>query len=421
MTSLLALRAFAAGNCSIAPLKLIIRNITLLQPHTKENWMRTSFCRTLLASALIGTLCSFNAGAMAQVLPDFVVNEGGIPGTQPNTFTADKLSSNYLQIITFNVDGTYNASAKWQVGQMVSNDGTTPVSSAQLGAASANQYVLYALHQAQGTYQDSGGGRVTLSQTSATLSVHLDPDSNTVFSPPPTGATPWARQSAAEDILIATGSESIAPPSTVDCSAGMGCGNFGNRFTFQLTSAGSAYFTSPVPFYSVAFVSGQFGTGVSPNGTQVISGMLDMAFGGSVTPPPPPTQIPFALFNPSLVVAYTPNGTLFNMNASLALGQNGKAFTPATDVVTLLISGSSVTIPAGSYLPTTGGFSYSGTINGIVVNSTIQLQAGGGYRVLISGSRSTLSNITNPVSLALSIGNNTGAGTVNATIAGKKK
>jgi hypothetical protein len=79
--------------------------------------------------------------------------------------------------------------------------------------------------------------------------------------------------------------------------SGINCGNFGASSNFTLTAQGSAYFTSPQPFYNVSFQSGQLNN-FSPTGTQRINGSLDVIFqggggggGGSGNPIPAPGTV----------------------------------------------------------------------------------------------------------------------------------
>jgi hypothetical protein len=197
-----------------------------------------------------------------------------------------------VEVITFS-GNSFNASLLWNAGQFVANDGTTPVAS-QLGGSSANQYGMYALYQASGTFSSSGG-RTTFNftQGTGTLSVFLDPNSNTTFNQPANGSSPWTVGNGGDDVLIATGTptsgQGTLDPTLSTCTggggAGINCGSFGATSTWSLTTAGSAYFTSPNPFFNVSFQSGQLNN-FSPTGTQVINGSLDVVFGSNAVPEP---------------------------------------------------------------------------------------------------------------------------------------
>jgi hypothetical protein len=253
--------------------------------------------KTLLAVAVAGGLSFASAGAMAQVFPDFNVSEASVPGASANTFTADKVTGNYVEVISF-AGNSFNVSLLWQAGQFVANNGSTPVGS-QLGSVTANQYGLYALYRGNGTFVTNANGSNTFNFTpGGNLSVFLDPNSNTTFTQPGNGSTAWGTGNTGDDILVATGTpisgQGTLDPTLTTCSgtggAGINCGSFGASSSWNLTSAGSSYFTAPNPFYTVSFQSGQLNN-FSTAGTQVINGSLDVIFGGGPSPVPEPTGI----------------------------------------------------------------------------------------------------------------------------------
>jgi hypothetical protein len=176
----------------------------------------------------------------------------------------------------------------------VGNNGQTPVGS-QLGSVTANQYGLYALYQGNGTFATNASGATTFNFTpGGNLSVFLDPGSNTSFSQPGSGSAAWGTGNAGEDILIATGTptsgQGTLDPRLTTCTGtggqGINCGSFGAASSWNLTSAGSSYFTAPNPFYNVSFQSGQLNN-FSTAGTQVINGSLDVIFNGGGAVPEP--------------------------------------------------------------------------------------------------------------------------------------
>jgi hypothetical protein len=161
--------------------------------------------KTLIATAFAAALGVVSTGALADSFPDFQVTEGSVPGAIINTFTADKITGNYVEVITFGV-GTFTVSLKWQAGQFVADDGATPVGS-QLGSVTPNQYGLYAFYQGSGTFSTSGG-ITTFNNTPGTgsLAVWIDPLSNATFNQPGSGAAPWTANNTGDpDYLIASG------------------------------------------------------------------------------------------------------------------------------------------------------------------------------------------------------------------------
>ena len=256
--------------------------------------MKNAIRKTLIACAVTASFAA-SSGAMAQSFPDFTVNEGAIAGALGQTFTADKITGNYVEVITFSgseTSGTFNVSLKWNAGQFVANNGSTPVAS-QLGG-SASQYGLYALYQGTGTFNTTASGTVFSFTPGGSLNLFADAQSNTLFGQPANGALGFSTTNSADDVLIATGTptsgEGRLDPSLSTCGItnGINCGSFGASSSFNLTAAGSEYFVAPNPFYNISFQSGQLNN-FNPTGTQVINGSLDVIFGGSSEVPEPAT------------------------------------------------------------------------------------------------------------------------------------
>lgn len=245
----------------------------------------------LVQAGMFAAMVTASAASMAVVFPDFQVTEGSVPGALPNTFTADKITGNYVEVVTFTPvtasTGTFATSIKYNAGQFVSNDGVTPVGS-QLGSpgfGTPNQYGMYALLQATGTFSTSGAGVTTFNfNPGGNLSVFIDPNSDTTFTAPATGAGAFTTGNTGDpDYLIGfggvIGGEGVLDPTLSTClGGGINCGSFGTSTTFELTALGMTYFTAPVPFYNVSFESGQLNN-FDVSGTQTINGSLDVVFG----------------------------------------------------------------------------------------------------------------------------------------------
>lgn len=241
--------------------------------------MKKRFSKTLLACAL--GLAS--VAAMAAPFNPFTVAEGSVPGAVANTFVADKITGNYDEVITFS-GSAFNVSLLWNAGQFV--DAGLPVAN-QLGAITANQYGLYALYQAAGTFATAGGITTFTTTPGGSLNVYIDPLSNTTFTAPGTGSTPWTTGATGDDYIIATGTAlsgtgQLDPLLPTCGGGGINCGSFGTETSFGLTAAGSSFFTLPLPFYNLSFQSGQLDTFLL-TGTQTITGSLDATF---ATPEP---------------------------------------------------------------------------------------------------------------------------------------
>jgi hypothetical protein len=259
------------------------------------NSMTKTIQNTVLATALAGAMAMASSGAMAQTFPDFTVNEGSVAGASAASVSADKITGNYTEVISFGANNTFNASLLWNAGQFVANDGKLPVTSqiGQTGSTVASQYGLYALYTGSGTFSTGADGKTSFTFTSGGgLSVFIDPNTNTSFNAPANGSGAWATVGNGDDYMIATGTPSSGqgtldptlPTCTGTGGSGINCGNFGTSSSLSLTAQGRDFFTAPNPFYNVSFQSGQLNN-FSPTGTQTINGSMDVIFGNAVPEP----------------------------------------------------------------------------------------------------------------------------------------
>lgn len=245
--------------------------------------------KTLLAAALAAPLSVVSTGAMAVVFPDFTVVENSVPGEFiANTFVADKITGNYVEVFSPTGPGTFAVSLRWNAGQFVANDGTTPIISSFLNTPEVLfgvGYGLYALYQGLGTFTTSGSGVTTFTTTpGGSFAVYIDPIQNTTFTAPGNGTLPWTTAFNAEDYVIATGvpqsGVGTLDPTLSTCISGINCGSFGTTTSFALTTTvpgGSTFFTVPNPFYNLSFQSGQLNNFALTGAT--INGSLDVVFG----------------------------------------------------------------------------------------------------------------------------------------------
>jgi hypothetical protein len=267
--------------------------------------MKKMITKTLLASA-VAVVCAFSANvASAQSFPDFRVNEGSVAGALPNILTADKITGNYVEVISFAgtpASGTFDVSLRWNAGQFVANDGEDTVGS-QLGgiAAQTSNYGLYALYTGSGVYNLNGQETVFTFTSGGSLMLYSDANRDTTYNEPTNGALGFSTNNNSDDRLLAEGiptdGEGNLDPTLSTCPAlsapanqgpatkGINCGSFGASSTFVLTADGSNYFIAPSPFYQLSFQSGQLNN-FTPTGTQVINGSLDVIFGSNEVPEP---------------------------------------------------------------------------------------------------------------------------------------
>ncbi|MFK8048165.1 MAG: flocculation-associated PEP-CTERM protein PepA [Halioglobus sp.] len=247
----------------------------------------STFKQIAAGAALTASLGFASSSAMAfedfDVDPTGVAAGSALPGA---AFTADKITGNYVEVITFTPTGlgmgTFDVSLSWQAGQFVANDGVDPVSVVDTSLNVG--YDLYALYQGSGTFSTDLSGATTFVSDagSGSIAMYIDDDADSTFTAPGSGAGAWSIGNNADDILIATGTPAagggLLDPSLQTCGGGgINCGSFGNSTTFGLTAAGSNFFTAPNPFYSMSFQSGQLNN-FTVAGTQRINGSLDVVF-----------------------------------------------------------------------------------------------------------------------------------------------
>lgn len=240
--------------------------------------MKPKVTKTLVAGAVMAVFGLASTCASAVTFPDFDFDPTGAA----LSFTADKITGNYVEVITFDGLGNFNLSLKWQAGQFVADDGTNPV----FGTGLNTDYALYALFQGKGTV--SLGSPVSFMLSNApgdsSLQFYYDDNPDTTFTAPATGNLPWTANNTGDDFLLGSG-VAIFGAGTLNptCPGGINCGSFGQTTSLALTAAGKQVFTAPVPFFNVTFESGQFNN-FAVTGTQTINGSLDVVFGSIPEP-----------------------------------------------------------------------------------------------------------------------------------------
>jgi len=246
------------------------------------------FKLNLIQASLIAAMTAASAGASAAVFNDFTVDPDSVAGG--STFVADKITGNYVEVVTFDGAGNFATSIKWEAGQFVANDGTNPLPGGFAGGTGlGNTYLMYGFLQGGGTFSTVAGVTTFNFAPGGSLNVWIDYDgsSSGSFTAPATGAGAWSVTGA--DSLIATGvlqggTGTLNPflstcgPSPVNpTGSGINCGSFGTTTSFLLTAAGAGFFILPSPFYNVSFQSGQLNS-FDVTGTQTINGSLDVVF-----------------------------------------------------------------------------------------------------------------------------------------------
>lgn len=241
------------------------------------------FNMKLIQASVMVAMGLASASASAAVFPDFTFDPAASAA-----FTADKMTGNYSEIVTFGA-GTFDVSIVWRAGQFVANDGNTVLEAGDTGLGV--NYGLYGLFKGQGVFAPSATG-FDFTFTSGALSLWLDPTRDATFTAPALGTGNWTVGGAADVQIGASTGVLGGSTGTLNTSGAcqnvgtINCGSFGVNNGFTLVGPGATYFTSPNPFYDLSFESGQLNS-FQVSGTQQINGSLDVVFGKV----PEPTSI----------------------------------------------------------------------------------------------------------------------------------
>jgi hypothetical protein len=226
--------------------------------------------------AVAGLALAVPATASAEFL-DFTVDEGTVPGTPDNVFTADKLNGAYAEVISFDGMGGFEATIYINFSQYLANEGKDSVAKSFLTASpiADTQYGLYATYTATGTIKDLGGGDFSFHTTSADARLFIDPDTDTTKALPASGGDPVVLGGDADDYLIMTASNVVRENNRIQDDSGFFDITFDDP-TF--TAAGALYWpTLPLVEDLFARVTGDFDE-FDPVGTVITSGDVSLVF-----------------------------------------------------------------------------------------------------------------------------------------------
>jgi YVTN family beta-propeller protein len=148
-------------------------------------------------------------------------------------------------------------------------------------------------------------------------------------------------------------------------------------------------------------------------GSPITVGNTPIAFGKFIQPVR--VSSGFSAFAVQLTVY--PNQKEFSINSSFTLGPSSGGINPPTEPVTLKIGSFTITIPPGSFVNAgvPGYSTFVGVINGVSLNVLLRQASGKNYIFGVIAKNVSLT-IQNPVSVTLTIGNDTGTTSVNAVI-----
>jgi len=137
----------------------------------------------------------------------------------------------------------------------------------------------------------------------------------------------------------------------------------------------------------------------------------------------PVTGSPFPTGNEPVSVAITPHVAFaasfakleiskkgFDLNESFTLGAHSNGINPMTENVTLQIGTFSLTIPAGSFHQKPNGrFDFKGVINDVKLKAQIVPLGNNIFTFNADGKGVDLTGLTNPITVVLTIGINSGS------------
>lgn len=196
------------------------------------------------------SMASFAAGNFQE----FTVDETSVPGANVfglanSALVADKLNGAFTEWVSFDGLGNFAATAYANLGQYLSNEGTTAQASLLNSLEVIGGYRIYALFSASGTVTPG----LDFSGTAASFTLYIDPNSDTTFTGTD-GVTAISLTNSSDDYLLAY-STTLAGVGVGTLSSAPGAYNF--DFTdFTLTADGSSFFIEPDPFHIYVQVNG---------------------------------------------------------------------------------------------------------------------------------------------------------------------
>ncbi|MFT3847182.1 MAG: flocculation-associated PEP-CTERM protein PepA [Propionivibrio sp.] len=225
--------------------------------------MNTNFRFAKKLSVLAIAAAATTSAHAIGTFQEFEVSEGSVPGAFANTFIADKGNGGYNEVLTVNIDGTFDTQAYADFTAYYKNDGSNLVSTTQIGGGAFGatyQYQIYAVFNSSGVLTPTGFQGLT-----GSFSLYIDPNSNTTKTLGSTGLDAVILGNNSDDYLIASTSSVVYANGLVGTP-----GAFDFLFkNLVLTSvdqdllspgvqAGTTYFTDPNPFHVQVQTNGDF-------------------------------------------------------------------------------------------------------------------------------------------------------------------
>jgi len=228
--------------------------------------------KLLVAAGVVTALGAMSGRANAATFPPFTFNPNVLSGVSGygTAIGGDDLNGPYEELLTITGANTFSVVAYAQL-YTINGTNNVPLGSGVSGdnTGTANGYYLYATFTSSGTFVNNGT-TVVFTGTSGSATVANDPLGNvgpcTVVATTTTcggdsynTATGVITPGGSADQVLAQNVPLVPGISAGTGSANLDTGSF--NFTFApltLTALGSTFFTSPVPFYAAANVTGQF-------------------------------------------------------------------------------------------------------------------------------------------------------------------
>jgi YVTN family beta-propeller protein len=192
-----------------------------------------------------------------------------------------------------------------------------------------------------------------------------------------------------------------------------------NTVTATVTVGRFPYAVAITPNGQFAYVANLFDKTVSVinTSTNTVTATVPVGYtpvGVAITP-----SVPFSAFQAKLGIEFgkTTGNDAFQLVSTFTPGPDSTGINPLTQPVTLQVGTFATTIPAGSFQTLGPDFYFNGTVNGVPLQVGIAPLNGGAYAFGAGAEKANLSGTTNPVPVALTIGDNTGIVSVNALIA----
>ena len=165
------------------------------------------------------------------------------------------------------------------------------------------------------------------------------------------------------------------------------------------------------------------GSGNPGNTVSVIDTATNTVVGSPITVGTGPVAFglfiqPVLVFSAHTRLTVYPNQQRFDItNSNFTLGASSNGINPPTEPVTLKIGSFKITIPPGSFVSTRGpgDFQFVGVIDNVQLVVSITLASPNKYFFAVEARNVSLT-VSNPETITLTIGNESGTTTVNAVI-----